>query len=213
MNNNIITDNQIYDFVDSAAANTGRHMVLFYEEPEYAYEIEFRFLRRGLQKEQFCIFMVHEDDEAKIVEKKMKGNGIDVERFRSKNLLHIIEINNPMSHPEGELKGAEEIMTSGIPPVLRNRPAHIVSRLIPQVKTEKERIANVNIEQRFHSMFHNLNISLMCPYPVEDIRSELESENDGGARWMKSLLCNHHAVIYALKSSKGIALNLDATTS
>lgn len=207
MNDNDIAAGQVFDFIDSVA--TCKHMVLFYEEPEYAYKIEFRFLRGGLQKGHACIYTVHEEDEAKIVERRMKDNGIDVERFRSKNLLHILKVNNPMSHPEGELKGAEEIMASRIAPMLRNgTTTHIVSRLIPQVKTEKERMANVNIEHKYHSIFDNLNISLMCPYPVEDIQSELESDN-GRASWMKGLLCNHHAVIYALKLSKGIALNLD----
>src|SRR5215471_14481476 len=70
----------------------GKHIVLFYEEPEYTWMILFEFIKSGLSQTQRCIYVSEEDKE--IVKRGMSDAGINVDQFTKNHLLSIHQIPN-----------------------------------------------------------------------------------------------------------------------
>lgn len=184
------------EFVDTL--DIGKHVVFFYEKLEYGLMIEFRFINNGLLKGEQCIYATNGD--AKFIEDQMSYSGINVEDYKRKNLLHIYQIPNTMDDPEGALKGAEKIMNK----ILADSkpPFRVISIFIPEVNTDAEMAAAVDIERSRHASFSNLQCSWLCPYYLENIEASIREE------FMDSILRNHHAVISASRSGLGIAFNI-----
>ncbi len=175
-----------------------KHIVLFYEEPEYGRAISFRFVNNGLLKEEHSIYATEED--TKFVENEMIDYGIDVEGFKRKSLLHLYQVSNPMDDPEGLSNGVQKI---------RNRifadskpPYRVVSRMIPSVNTKEQMTAIVDLERTDQSNFDKFQGSLLCPFYIGEI------EHHKHARRMVDVLQNHHAAIFAPQLGKGIGFNM-----
>lgn len=58
------------------------------------------------------------------------------------------------------------------------------------------------VERTVHAAFEKFPHSVMCPYPVENIKAMMDS------KWMQNHLRNHHAAFFVFKSGKGLALSL-----
>ena len=184
------------DFVDTI--DTGKHVVCFYEKPEYGLMIEFRFIKNGLLKGEHCIYGTHGD--TSYVENQMAYSGINVEDFKRKNLLHIYHIPNAMDDPDGPLKGAEKITNK----ILADSkpPFRVVSVFVPEINTVEQMMAEVDIEHNHHISFSNMQCSWLCPYYLENIETSIREE------FMDRILRNHHAVISASRTGLGIARNI-----
>ncbi len=76
-------------FVDSL--DSKKHIALFYEEPEYARMIEFRFIKNGLENGEQCVYATEEDSGSIVLE--MLSYGIPLECFQNKK-LRIYQIQN-----------------------------------------------------------------------------------------------------------------------
>ena len=201
-NNNYDDNNSPLRFVDSLCDHTcNKHILLLYEDAEYGRKIQFRFIKNGLLKGEHCIFSTPEDN-IEFIKNEMTDNyGIDVEYFtKKKNLLHLYKITNPMNNQEGELKGFQEIMNT----ILADSkpPFRVVARGIPEVLTQEQILANINIERTYHTSFHNFPGYLMCPYPVD----KMERKKHG--KWLIDILQYHHAAIFAPKLGQGIGFNI-----
>src|SRR5919198_854083 len=87
----------------------GKHIVLFYEELEYAKMISFQFIKAGLAHKKECSYLSEEEVEA--VKREMTDIGVDVNKFTKNGLLHIYQVPSlPDYHPEDtqiEKKGGE----------------------------------------------------------------------------------------------------------
>lgn len=189
-------------FVDTI--DLGSHVVLFYEDPEYGRSIEFRFIRNGMLKGEHCIYATHED--LKTIEVMMAGADIDIES----NLLHTYCTKNLAQHPESLSEGFEKFIDTIFADA--RPPFRVVSIL--EVDTEDQMRANMEIEHKVHAAFEgrlidphyarlrNFPGSIMCPYSVDRIEPERLAELLG------DILANHHAAIFAPKSSSGIGLNI-----
>src|SRR5215472_6958755 len=70
----------------------GKHIVLFYEEPEYARIISFEFIKSGLSQRERCIYVSEEEKET--VQREMSDAGINVDQFTKNDLLSIHQIPN-----------------------------------------------------------------------------------------------------------------------
>src|SRR6185503_19018691 len=79
--------NQLLDFLDNLDTSVHRHVVMLYEEPEYAKLIQFRFLRDGLRRGECCIYAAKDEDDIRITKSEMNQSGIDVDYNVSKALL------------------------------------------------------------------------------------------------------------------------------
>ena len=183
------------------AIDIGKHVVCFYENLEYALMLQFQFMKNGLLRGQHCVYAMHGD--TKIVENQMAYSGIHVEEFKRNDLLHFYEIPNVMEDSEGALKGAEKIMNK----IFANSkpPFRIVSLFVPEINSDAQMSAALDIEHNFHSSFSNLQCSWLCPYDlrnIEDSRKEV---------FMDKVMQNHHAVINVGKYGLGIAFDVPKT--
>ncbi len=183
-------------FVDTI--DIGKHVVFFYEKLEYALMIQFQFIKNGLLRGQHCVYAMQGD--TKSIEDQMAYSGIHVEEFKRKDLLHFYQIPNAMDDPEGALKGAEKIMNKIFAD--SKPPFRVVSVFIPEINSDEQMAAALDIERNFHSSFSNLQCSWLCPYNLENIEDSRKEE------FMDSVTQNHHAVITASKHGLGIAFDV-----
>jgi len=201
-NNNYENNYSALRFVDSLEYDArSKHVVLLYEEAEYGRMIQYHFIKNGLLKGEHCILTTHEDNIEFLENQMTKDDNIDVEYFtKKKKLLHVYRITNPMNNEEGELKGCQEIMNTIMAD--SKPPFRLVARAIPEVLTQEQILANINIEHTYHSCFHNFPGRIMCPYPVDKIEPKLHG------KWLVDILQNHHAAIFAPKLGEGIGFNI-----
>lgn len=78
--------NQLLDFIDNLDASI-KHMVMFYEEPEYAKLVQIRFLNDGLKRGECCVYVAQDDDDLTITKADMIEFGIDIDYHMKKELL------------------------------------------------------------------------------------------------------------------------------
>jgi hypothetical protein len=69
------------------------HSAIFYEEPEYARMVEYHFIQTGLQKGEYCVYTIHEDD-VQFIENKMADFGIDVEGYKRMKKPNVCRISD-----------------------------------------------------------------------------------------------------------------------
>lgn len=179
---------------------SGSHLALFWENAEAAKLVEYWYLLHGLVRGEHCIYTTHGDPNE--VRDQMAKRGLDVDYYeRSKQRLHILQIDDPMYDENG--------LTNGVGKVCRkifantNPPYRIVSRWIRDVYSEDGKKANMEVEVTCHKgylgelpesnpygMFKSFLGSMICHYPVD--KFNLDSHSD----WIKNHLTSHHAAIY-----------------
>ena len=183
-------------FVNSL--DTNKHILLLYNDPEYAKRIEFQFIGNGLAKGEHCVYATEEDPA--FIKEKMEEHGIKVRSFLDKGLLHIYQPLDPFSHKEGALAGTK----SNLEMILKDSepPYRMVTMLIPDTGTTEAMYVHIKIEKEFHDNFANFNGSMMCPYNIKKL------EQNKNHDWIRELLNSHHSAIYAQSFEKGVVLNL-----
>jgi len=187
---------EAFEIVDRM--DIGHHACLFYDSPDFARSIEYRYILEGLQKGESCVYTTHHREPEQILQ-QMKEFGIDVEKYTQKNQLRVIKITDPRYHPDGTVAGLEQIrheIFDGI-----KMPVRLVSRFIRQIESEDDIKTNMMFEQKIQSAFNgqitegffgNFNKfegSFICPYHVTD--------NDYHAEWAINHIKNHHDVIFS----------------
>ncbi len=181
-------------FVDNLGS--GKHVVLFYDDPNYGRLLEFRFIKNGLLKGEGCTYLTYE--EAGLVEKQMTDNGIDVEKFKQKNLLRIYQVPK-MNEPAGVTKIVEKIWDEILQ--AHKSPFRVAGQPMPAAVTEEYLEAQLAIERAVVARFNGQG-SVLCSYSVENI----EPVKHG--KWLSSLLKMHHDAVFAIKSRGGIGFNM-----
>jgi hypothetical protein len=188
-------------FVDTLSHQ--QHIVLFYEELEGGRIVEYRYLKNALLKGQDGIYITPDDMDISSIENEMTNNGIDVESFIKKGLLHIRQVSAPRNDQDREIKtfenNAKEILDN-----LKSsfRPSTVVIH-VAEVNTEEQIASKLVIEHSYHSSFHSFGGSLLCSYPVKQI----EPRRRG--KWIEDILQNHHSAIFVTKLGQGISFDLE----
>ncbi len=213
--------NQVLDFVLNDG--TGKHILLLYEEPERAREIEFKFLKYGLELKEHCTFMVHIDEQKnndnyhepgdhhkshtlECMEREMKDAGIDVNAYQRAKQLRIFAIPDLIKKAGGfdnrdsiwkEIEELDKDLFSQM-----ETPFRGVGIRLPVNKLQGEDKINalaiqVDVERRAQNEFGcgRFKGSWICPYRMDNLSESLEGEQSGVQ--LMSLILNHHAVIYA----------------
>ena len=191
----VMDGNHPYRYID--AIDSQKHILLLYEEPEYAKILEFRFIYNGIMNNQPSIYAMHDD--VKLIEEEMDSFGIDVSSAKKRGLLYVYNIPDPRDHPDGFMKGSETILST-ITNGLSNY--RLVSRLISSIDNIAASTANIILEQTYHKLFSALNCTLLCPYNISEIPYHIQKE------WFRNILANHHGVIFAPKLDSGIAFDM-----
>ena len=183
-------------FVDSL--DTKKHIVLFYDDPDYAQKIEFQFIKNGLLRQESCIY-ASEKDPHYIID-KMIAYGIDAEEFLKNRLLFVYQLGNLFECPEGPIEGARNTIKEILSDV--RSPFRFVGRIMPDVSTLEGISAEIKLEQKLHSTFSNFKGSCICPYNIEKIESTKRKV------WFSKLFDSHHSAIFAPKDRQGGVFNL-----
>jgi len=173
--------------------------MLVYDDVVIGHEIEFHFLKRGLENMEKCIYVTH--GQVKHIEKEMRQHGMDVDNFKKQHLLRVCQIPNPLEGSVEILDNVNAILKSILPnPEL---PFRIVGRLIPDVGIEEAMSIQAYLERIFHNgIFERLNGSVLCTYDISQIRA-----NDGWKHWLHDLQMNHHTYILSLNGKNTVSIN------
>lgn len=175
-----------------------KHIVHFFEDPEYAKTIHFKFLQNGLEKQEICIYAL--DDEPEVIEKEMKDFGIDVEKFKKENLLRISKIPRSYDYSSNALKSAKKFWSTVMSD--SDSPVRLVSTFTHEINKSEAIEAQISVESHLHSTFDDFPGSWICPYYVQNI----ESKKRG--KWMADLMHTHQTVIFSSNPEKSMVLNM-----
>ncbi len=179
-----------FEYIDSI--ENGQHIALFYDEPQYARFIEFRFIKNGLSAGQTCIYATQEDSGSIVL--KMLSFGIPIKYFE-KGQLKVYQIHHVLGNRDQMVKSCKEYIGNIM--LGLSSPFRLVSRIMPDVSTEDGISVELELEHFVHENFEGFGGSLICPYEVTKIESSMRS------KWLQNLRENHHTVIYAPKFGQG----------
>lgn len=177
-------------YVDSLEQK--QHILLLYEDMEYAKMIEFRFLKNGLANGENCIYVTHEDSGSIVL--KFLNYGIPLQYFQS-GKLKVIQIRENCGNGQQMLDQSKEdielILVNLIPPY------RVVGRIVPNISTIDGMTVQLELENKTHSCFDDFRGSIMCTYNMSRI------EKTKRKIWMGELRQTHHTVIHATKFGEG----------
>jgi hypothetical protein len=204
---------QPLDFVHHV--KEGKHIVLFYEELEYANMISYQFIKSGLEHKKDCSYL--SEEELEVVKREMVDSGIGVKKFTRNEQLHIYQVPSLTDYVENaQLKEIEqgEERTATADTILRNlseirQSGRIVLRCIYKINTEEQIKSNLKWEHDYHFKdLKNSGVTVVCTYPINDIIPTLSDSKGCYGKWMNDLLEIYDGVIFARRFWKGVALNL-----
>jgi len=185
------------EFVDNLHSN--QHLLHLITDPKKGQSIQFKFLQDGLSKNEYCIYLTHENPEK--IRNQMQEFGIDTDRFIKNNLLHIYKVPNLLTHPLGSLRAFQDFFDQIMP---ESKPKfRLVGRAIDDITTEKGWDAEMEIERLVHSTFDSINGIILCYY---DSFQKLAYPRT--APHVKQLFEHHHGVIFSTISAPEFAGNL-----
>lgn len=177
---------------------TKKHLMLVYDDISKGREVEFHFIRRGLEKNERCIYLTH--DNPKLIESNMEKYGIDVKYYKKNKMLHVYQIPNPLEYAESIITGVENIIHQL--PIDTKTPFRIVGRLIPDVGFEESMSVQHRVEKIFHASFDNFGGSVMCTYDFSQIQS-----NNMWRDWLAKLESCHHATLLNICEKSQVKIN------
>jgi len=186
----------------------GTHLVLFYDDERSAYLFSIWYLTQGLVKGEDAVYVTHGDEYD--VRSRLKKSYLDVDYYENvRKSLHIQNVRDPSSHPDGFEEGMREMYSqifSGV-----QGPVRVVGPSVPFLETEEEIRLNLAVESNTMAAFHGLTQdtspyrifrkfqgSVMCNYKIRERTSK---------DWMKENAAHHHAVISATAEDRGVILN------
>ena len=180
-------------FLDRMERNN--HIVLLYDNEEYADLVISRYLLNGLQKGESCIFFTA--DKPEIIEERLSAEGIDVDSYKQTNSLRIFRTERSDADKFdalGTLKHIREEATKGMKP-----PYRFVGRTIMDTGSKEGMKLGLVVEKTGHEHFEEFDNSQLCYYDISGIEQSKRNE------WISELLKNHHHVIYASEPDRAVA--------
>lgn len=180
-------------FLDRMERNN--HIVLLYDNEEYADLVISRYLLNGLQKGESCIFFTA--DKPEIIEERLSAEGIDVDSYKQTNSLRIFRTERSDADKfdaVGTLKHIREEATKGMKP-----PYRFVGRTIMDTGSKEGMKLGLVVEKTGHEHFEEFDNSQLCYYNISGIEQSKRNE------WISELLKNHHHVIYASEPDRAVA--------
>jgi MEDS: MEthanogen/methylotroph, DcmR Sensory domain len=219
--------NQLLAFLDYLDTTIHKHIVMFYEEPEYAKLVQFRFLSNGLTRGERAMYVVNDKQEMPLIQRGMIEYGIDFDKYSEKGLLQLY-VNDGIRNLE-EFKQVYGMFFEDMEEKFLNyhqKQNHILPPALPPVRgvglaivdafAEKGRerngeslrtTANATTQLQIERFFHNekcpsFDGSWICSYQMDNVNAHMNNQ------WMADILNSHDAVLFLSKLSNGIALSL-----
>ena len=177
------------EFIDSL--DEKKHIMLYYDDPECARLVEFRFLKNGLARGESCIYATDEDSGSVVL--SLLRYGIPLESFLSKKIqvFHIPPVSGTTEEILSHCKKQANRILFDV-----KKPFRVISRIVSDVSTEQGMSAELEMEKMIHACFEDFGGMLMCPYHISSIEKKNRLE------WIQSLYSQHHAVIYLPKMAE-----------
>jgi len=178
------------EFIDSL--DEKKHIMLYYDDPEYARLVEFRFLKNGLARGESCVYATDEDSGSIVL--SLLRYGIPLDSFLSKKIqvFYIPPVSGTTEEILSHCKKQAHRILSDV-----KKPFRIVSRIVSDVSTEQGISAELEMEKCIHDCFEDFGGMLMCPYRISSIEKKNRLE------WIQTLYSRHHAVIYLPEIGEG----------
>lgn len=214
-----MTNNQLLDFLDNLDTSLYRHIVMLYEEPEYARLVQRRFINNGLKNGECCVYASPDYDNLSLTKIDLAENGVDIDQYMKKGFLQLHMRSAPVNDSES-YKVARSAFQKEIENTFFSAPDHStampprirgVGSIFPYIFASAEN-ANSNasavasqllVEKFFQSeSAYSFSGVWMCAYQVNNISGSM------GEEWMKQLLVSHDAVLFLTSLSNGIALDI-----
>ena len=171
-----------------------KHLLLVYEDLEKAIDIQIDYLKRGLENEECGIFaMPYKVD----IAQKMELKGIDVEKYKNQNLLHIIDISEFNETAKDVFSHFSKKITS-----ISNKPLRICAMLNIDLSTKEGMESFIQAETASHQNFESFRGSWLCSYDINKMEKEEK------ITWVKKLLKCHDSVIFAPSHESGVSMDL-----
>lgn len=218
-----MTFNQLFHFIDNLDPSL-KHMVMFYEEPEYARLVQIRFLNHGLRNGECCVYVAPDDD---LIRPEMMDWGIDVGNYEKQGLLQFHTQQLFMNGIESYERTVSELQktvrdtffaaqgksTSTLPRVRGIGSTFRDTFIAKEGENNSNKNNNSNraqmlaiqplVERLIQSRGSGeLEGVWMCTYQVDSISEALNKE------WMAQVLDSHEAALLLPKLSNGVALDL-----
>jgi hypothetical protein len=185
-----------FKFIDDE--KFGNHMILMYESIEGGMSTQLRYLSNGLTKGEHAVYLTNGDPQG--IEDEI-SDYIDVDTFRKKGLLHMLQIQDNIStSSEDALKHWDDIMKTIESYGTRFR---LTRSIINTIDIKKGKELRLSIEKKLHKIISKYNGSILCPYQIAKANDNYEKE------LMVDTLRNHSDVIYVPESNEGTSFNAD----
>jgi len=162
------------------------HILLFHEEQQKAEEIEFNFIKTGLDKKQTCFYTTNDPEKLK---DRMEKFGIEINNNIKNGLLNIVQIPKEFEEYEKMIMGKVESLP-------QDGKIRVVSTHYFDFNKERKTESMEEIEQCVDDRFHKIPGNFICSFHVPSVNKELAPQ------FMKNLLDSHHEILFLTKDNK-----------
>ena len=162
------------------------HILLFHEEQQKAEEIEFNFIKIGLDKKQTCFYTTNDPEKLK---DRMEKFGIETNNNIKNGLLNIVQIPKEFEEYEKMIMGKVESLP-------QDGKIRVVSTHYFDFNKERKTESMEEIEQCVDDRFHKIPGNFICSFHVPSVDKELAPQ------FMKNLLDSHHEILFLTKDNK-----------
>ena len=162
------------------------HILLFHEEQQKAEEIEFNFIKTGLDKKQTCFYTTNDPEKLK---DRMKKFGIEINNNIKNGLLNIVKI------PK-EFEEYEKMIMDKVESLPQDGKIRVVSTHYFDFNKERKTESMEEIEQCVDDRFHKIPGNFICSFHVPSVNKELAPQ------FMRNLLDSHHEILFLTKDNK-----------
>ena len=162
------------------------HILLFHEEQQKAEEIEFNFIKTGLDKKQTCFYTTNDPEKLK---DRMEKFGIEINNNIKNGLLNIVQIPKEFEEYEKMIMGKVESLP-------QDGKIRVVSTHYFDFNKERKTESMEEIEQCVDDRFHKIPGNFICSFHVPSVDKELAPQ------FMKNLLDSHHEILFLTQDNK-----------
>ena len=162
------------------------HILLFHQEQQKAEEIEFNFIKTGLDKKQTCFYTTNDPEKLK---DRMEKFGIEINNNIKNGLLNIVQIPKEFEEYEKMIMGKVESLP-------QDGKIRVVSTHYFDFNKERKTESMEEIEQCVDDRFHKIPGNFICSFHVPSVDKELAPQ------FMKNLLDSHHEILFLTKDNK-----------
>ena len=167
-------------FLDSLGCS---HVVYFHDGGKTTRDVEFGFIKKGLEKQEHCFYTTQNPEDAL---DKMKEFGIDTEACSE--FLHIIKI------PE-KFEDYSKMILGKVDELPRDSQIRVISTHYFDFNSERKTDRMAEIEQCVEDDFHKLKGNFVCSFAVQQITNEIRG------RFLNQLLDSHRAIVFQTEKS------------